>query len=257
MGATRPVRRHPLHRAALTALDFRALYRCHWKGCPSPHGPESPAALYWHLHHFHLADPGSPQTACAFGACTYHPFPSSLASPVLTLNDLSLHVRTHMPAYYAPPGYGNASTPPLVLPVDGVIPEFKAVIRHERYHAQSDESGEIAGLGFLACLVLRNVARTIKTALGSPSGAAGIRQLAEEASIFEALIAASEGRTAQREESSLDKIDYSGAKRGAEALMSLERLLVAQTLGSHGFSKVLGEVLEVITACWGRSSEGK
>jgi chromatin structure-remodeling complex subunit RSC9 len=124
-------------------------------------------------------------------------------------------------------------------------------MHHERYHAQQDDQGEATGLGFLACLVLRNVARTVRVAIGNPAGGASINSLAEgEMSIFEAIEAASEG-TEQKDgvAARLEKIDFAEAKSGAEALMGLEIKLMRTTVEDHGLGKILGEVLEVVTAC--------
>lgn len=114
-----------------------------------------------------------------------------------------------------------------------------------------DESNEVTGLGFLACLVLRNVARTVKEALGSPTGGASVNSLSGgEVSIFEQLAAAAEG--AQQKDAlsaQLDKIDFVEAKRGAEALLGLEEKLVSTTVEDHGLGKMLGEVLAVAAEC--------
>ncbi|ORY91694.1 hypothetical protein BCR35DRAFT_320194 [Leucosporidium creatinivorum] len=225
--------------------DMRTVYICRWSGCPAPLGPSSPSTLYWHLHHTHLAA-SPPPPKCAWSTCTYT---SPQTSPSLLTADLTLHARTHIPSYHPPPGYGNPPEPH--LDSQGAIPDPPITMQHERYHAQLDENLEVTGLGFLACLVLRNVARTVKVALGNPAGGASVNSLAQgEMSIFEAIEAASEG-TEQKDGvvARLEKIDFAEAKSGAEALMGLENKLVRTTVEDHGLGKILGEVLEVVTVC--------
>ncbi|KAL8280187.1 hypothetical protein RQP46_007517 [Phenoliferia psychrophenolica] len=209
--------------------DTRLVFRCRWLGCPTPLGPTSPEQLYWHVHHQHLAaSPTTPPPQCRwfYGRapttsvelyCPYVPSPSSLASPHLHLSDLSLHVRTHMPLYHAPTGYGSPPT----LPPTPPPPDQPSYVTSSRYHAQVDDSGACSGLAFLACLVLRNVARTIKLALGNPAGGASVNSLSGgEESIFEAFTKAAEGSVGRDEVlMRLEKVEFGEAKSGARALL--------------------------------------
>ena len=106
-------------------------------------------------------------------------------------------------------------------------------------------------MGFLACLVLRNAARTVKEALGNPAGGASVNSLSGgEVSIFEALAEAAEG--AQQKDgisTRLDKIDFAEAKGGSQALLGLERKLLSTTMEDHGLATILGEVLAVVKEC--------
>jgi len=168
-------------------------------------------------------------------------------------------VRTHLPDYHPPPGYlhpvtgrlHSISSPPLEL----------QRVQHSRYHAQLDEHGNPTGLGLLACLVLRNVARTVQLALdvggdgggagGPAGGGASIAALAGgESSIFEELEAAGEGGGSRDGVLGvLEKVDLKGARRGREALVGLEGVLVGTVLEDFGLGKVLGEVVGVVMQC--------
>lgn len=233
------------------STDLTAMYQCRWRDCTVSIGYSTAQALYSHLHSVHIADHARPASACCFGKCTYTPFPASLETSALTINDLSLHVRTHMPTYQPPEGYGDSAAPALVVPSDNILTDPVLKMPHERHHAQVDENGESVGLGFVASLVLRTVARTVKMGLGNPLGGAGVRQLAEHESIFEAMSAAAEGNGAQRDDllSKLDNVDYTEAAKGVDALLTLEKLVVERTFGSHGLSKVLSEVVVTIAFC--------
>lgn len=224
---------------------MKTVFVCRWGPCYDPVGPDSAASLYWHLHHTHLAV-DDPPSLCLWGGCTYS---SNEIDPLLRTNDLSLHIRTHMPTYHPPTGYGDPPTP--VEDPNAPVPDLVFSMKHERYHAQVDEAGEVTGLGYLACLVLRNVARTVKVAMGNPAGGASVELLAGgEESIFEALTAAHEGGTKKDAVMmQLEKPDLTGAKKGAEALIGLEEKLVSTTLEDFGLGKLLGEVLAVVTAC--------
>ena len=227
------------------------MYQCRWRDCNVSIGYNTAQALYSHLHSVHIVDSLRPATACSFGKCTYTPFPASLELPALTANDLSLHVRTHMPSYQPPEGYGDPPALALVVPSDGILGDPVTKLPHERHHAQVDENGESVGLGFVASLVLRTIARTVKMGLGNPLGGAGVRQLAEHESIFEAMSAAAEGNGAKRDDllSKLENVDYAEAAKGVDALLTLEKLVVERTFGSHGLSKVLSEVVVTIAFC--------
>lgn len=188
-----------------------------------------------------------------------------------------------MPSYHPPIGYGSPREQPFVP----ALPDLPARTSHDRYHAQLDDHNELTGLGFLACLVLRNVARTVKLAL--ESGGASVNALTEgQESIFEALADAGErdafvsasnlaaaveetdGTGTGREDSAappvlqvaprpstreLDKVDYASARRGADALLGLERKLMITTMEDHGLGKILGEVLAVVTECGKRAAQ--
>lgn len=118
-------------------------------------------------------------------------------------------------------------------------------MKHERYHNQKDEAGEPTGLGYLSCLILRNVARTVKLALTS-SGTSVDSLTGGEPSIFEAFARAEEGGIKKDPILiSLEKVDYTGAKKGASALLGLEAKLVETTYMDHGLGQILGEVLQV------------
>lgn len=229
-------------------LDLRTVYICRWTGCQAPLGPASPATLYWHLHHKHLSpQPPVPQTVPLKCHWSYCPYTSSHSDPTLALNDLTLHVRTHIPVYQL------ATTKPPVVPTDSnnMLLDPPTVIHHQRYHAQLDDDGEVTGLGFLACLVLRNVARTVRTALGNPAGGASVVALSGgEGSIFEAMQAAAEG--SEKKDgvfAKLEKVDYSEASVGATALVGLEQKLLMTTVEDHGLGKMLGEVLAIVADC--------
>ena len=227
------------------------MYQCRWNECATPLGYNTAQSLYSHLHSAHIENPSVPATACSFAKCAYTPSPSSLVSPARIVKDLSLHVRTHMPVYQPPEGYGDPPASALIIPFDHILPDPKTTMPHVRHHAQVDDNGESVGLGFVASLVLRTVARTIKAALGNPAGGAGVRQLAEHESIFEAMSAAAEGNSAKRDDllSRLENVDYSEAAKGVDALLSLEPLVVERSFGSHGLSKVLSEVVVTIAFC--------
>lgn len=124
-------------------------------------------------------------------------------------------------------------------------------MRHERYHAQVDETNEVTGQGLLSCLVIRNVARTVRIALGNPAGGASVQLLSGgEESIFEAMAAAAEGGTKKDPITTmLEKVDYTEARRGADALRGMEEKLVSTTVEDFGLGKILGEALEVVTMC--------
>jgi len=211
--------------------DMKAVFTCRWQGCRTPIGPTTPELLYWHIHHMHLSPavvPSCRWAKCQFTSQSMHPS-----------SDLSLHVRTHIPLYHPPPGYGDtppASGPPPSEPV--------STMRYERYHAESKEN-ELTGLALLGCLVLRNVARTVRTALGRPGAA---EMAGAEESIFEAFSAAEEGN-GQKDEvmAKLEKVDFGPAKQGKKSLDALESDLVMATMQDHLLgSKVLCEVLGVI-----------
>lgn len=230
----------------LPLTDMKAIFRCRWLGCLHPTCAISPEKLYWHLHHHHLST-YPPPSQCAWPHCTYCPSPSSLLDPTTHIADLSLHVRTHIPAYHPSPGYGTPPAPP----PPPVLPETTAQLQHERYHAQVDEHAELTGLGFLAALVLRNVARTVKLALGNPAGGASVTSLSGgEESIFEAFSKAEEGGVKRDEVVvRLEKVDYSLARSGAKALGGLEERLVRTTMEDFNLGKVLLEVVEVAVLC--------
>lgn len=215
--------------------------------------------LYWHLHHQHLATaPVPPQ--CIWPHCTYRPSATSTVAPALQTNDLSLHVRTHMPTYHPPPGYAYPPSGAATATAAAAgAPESSAMVTSERYHAKVDEAGELTGLSFLACLVLRNVARTVKVALGNPAGGASVNSLSGgDESIFEAFSKAAEG-SVKRDEvlTRLEKVDFADAKGGARALLSLEAKLVATTMEDFGLSKILGEVIEIVVLCRKAEAAGK
>lgn len=129
------------------------------------------------------------------------------------------------------------------IPLDGMLPFVKAPYRHERFHAHADETAEITGLALLSILVLRNIAGTIRFALSnSSSGGKSIAALAEENSIFEELELANEGI---ENLNNFDQVDFGPARKGIEALLSLESMLVTRATGSHSL-KILADVLEVI-----------
>ena len=181
-------------------------------------------------------------------SCDYTP---TSTDPILRTNELSLHVRTHMPKYRAPPGYEVVASDDAEINNTGIVPPLVVGMKHERYQAQVDAAGEVTGLGYLACLVLRNVARTVKTALDNPTGGASVKLLAGgEPSIFEALTAAQD-QDAKTDPLSqkLEKVDYKPARKAAEALSALEDKLVSTPVEDFGLGKILGEVLLVVTAC--------
>jgi chromatin structure-remodeling complex subunit RSC9 len=213
-------------------------------------GPTTPASLYWHLHHTHIA-PHSP-SSCCWSSCTYT---STQSNPLLRTNELSLHVRTHMPSFRAATGHETPSSTDVER--SGIVVPLGNRMKYDRYHAQLDAASEITGLGYLACLVLRNVSRTVKIALDNPAGGASVKLLAGgEPSIFESLSAAQEGGTTTDPIlQKLEKVDYAPAKRGAEALSALEDRLVSTALEDFGLGKILGEVLLVVTTCRGVTSK--
>lgn len=160
-----------------------------------------------------------------------------------------------MPSFKAAVGHETRSDTDVER--SGIIHPLVIRMKYERYHAQLDTANEITGLGFLGCLVLRNVARTVKIALDNPAGGASVKLLAGgEPSIFERLSAAQEGGTTTDPIlQMLEKVDYAPAKRGAEALRALEYTLVSTTLEDFGLGKILGEVLLVVTTCRGVTSK--
>ena len=71
-----------------------------------------------------------------------------------------------------------------------------------------------------------------------------------ESSIFEELEAAGEGGGSRDGVLGvLEKVDLKGARRGREALVGLEGVLVGTVLEDFGLGKVLGEVVGVVMQC--------
>ncbi|GAA5863172.1 hypothetical protein JCM1840_002494 [Sporobolomyces johnsonii] len=233
----------------------RGVYRCHWQGCSAPSGLDTPIALFQHVYNAHLALP-EPPFACSWARCSYS---TGQQDPSLRLAELSLHLRTHAPSLdFSVPGASISSSP---------LPELPVKLHHERYHAALDDNQEPTGMGYLACLVLRNIARTAKLALeaasaqGSSSGIAGrssvasgnaaVGRLAEgEQSIFEAFAAAAEG-TAKKDGvfSQLERVDYAIARPAVEAVVAVQDTLLKTALSDAALGKYLAEVVGIVEEC--------
>lgn len=125
-------------------------------------------------------------------------------------------------------------------------------IQHTRYHNEKDDQGEPTGIGYLCCLILRNVARTVKIASTSTSGGPSIGTMREDGeSIFEELdrAATEGGLTIDPVITRLEKVDYTKAKQAIAVLIGMEEKLVNVALQDNGLGKLLGPVLAVITDC--------
>jgi hypothetical protein len=156
-----------------------------------------------------------------------------------------------MPSYHPPHGYGSpreTQAPAVAEPV--------VTTSYERYHAQMDEAtNDVTGLGFLGCLVLRNVSRTVKIALGAAGSSSSADLAGGAKSIFDEFAAAADnGATRDEALVKIDKVDYSAARKGADALVSLERTLVAITMEDHALGKFLGEILAVCLEARGKAA---
>ncbi|SGY78773.1 BQ5605_C008g04947 [Microbotryum silenes-dioicae] len=232
-------------------VDLEKVFTCRWTGCDAAHGYKSASALYTHLEQRHVSV-ASPATSCYWTKCPF---------TTLNRNEMLVHVRVHVPSLphldieSLAADHSTAFTtsadrlnPPPVL-------DPTSTLMHHRYHAVLDDTGEPAGLGFLACIVIRNVARTVKLSLGAAAGGASVHSLMGPGatSIFEQLAAVEEsgGANATRESvwARLERHDFAEAKVGAEALMAIEERLIMTTSEDHGLGKILGEVLDVVTNC--------
>lgn len=248
----------------LCHADMRTVYICRWQDCPAPFGYDSASTLYWHVHRTHC-NPATAPKRCGWATCTYEPADASSASSTEPAYAISLHMRTHLPTYHPPPTYGNPPTPlDPTAPLPG--PPAPRLVHH-RYHAQLDSEGELTGQGYLACLVLRNVARTVKIAV--ESGGASVLALTEGgssvlASLASAAVADMDGVDATTTtttagaatmEVELETVDYKPARKGALALMDLEDRLVGVVMEDHGLGKMLGEVVSIAVECSKRVKE--
>ncbi|SCV70728.1 BQ2448_3490 [Microbotryum intermedium] len=233
-------------------VDLEKVFACRWTGCDAASGYKSAPALYAHLEQRHVSV-ASPATKCYWTKCPY---------TTLNRKEMLIHVRVHVPSLphldieslaanhsTATATSAKRLNPPPVL-------DSASTLLHHRYHAVLDDTGEPAGLGFLACIVIRNVARTVKLSLGAAAGGASVHSLMGPGatSIFEQLAAVEEsggGANATRESvwARLERHDFAEAKAGAEALMAIEESLIMTTSEDHGLGKILGEVLDVVTSC--------
>ncbi|GAA6058834.1 hypothetical protein JCM10212_002778 [Sporobolomyces blumeae] len=267
---------------------------CCWQGCPVPSGHDSTLAFHHHVYNTHLAVPAGPPAACAWSECTYVPS-ASLDDTQSRLADLVLHARVHLPplpsyppalkALYptldvAPSSSSTPSSEQQLRPTEGDVPPAK--LHHVRYHAQLDDQKEPSGPGFLACLILRNLARAGKlardatgttltdsqgpqrTGTGAGSGAGGggggrvtvasgssaVGRLAEgEQSIFEAFAQAEEASTAKKGSSvanQVEKVDWSIAVPVLDALDAVRDDVVRTALSDAALGKYLAEVVATV-----------
>lgn len=210
---------------------------CEWQGCALVSGLESPQSLYDHIKDVHFS-PEEPPSRCCWAHCNYQPAasdPENVAASVL------VHARTHIPTL--------AKTTLNVSDKNVLIdPPVKAV--HERFHDVTDDQGEISGTGLLASLVLRNISRVVRTALGKSSSTSSVKALSEgERSIFEAFQAAAEGGKQSKDPIAalLEKVDYTPARDGAHAFIALADDLLKLSVESHLLGRLLGEAMETVT----------
>jgi chromatin structure-remodeling complex subunit RSC9 len=249
---------------------------CKWFGCSAPIGSTSIESLYSHLYHFHLLPLSSPSTsspetahACHWIDCNYNTTLSS-DNPLVSINELAVHLRSHL---YTTSG-------PITTYLPTPKPPATAIMTHERYHAEvsKQDAAEITGIGFIACLVIRNIARLVKDMLikdgviaatsivdPAPTNEDDVdkNQVDEETtmrskSLFELMSLASRSDADDPLSLALEsQVDYTAAKKNAmEGLEGIEEKLVMATVESHHLGRVLGEVLLVTTECAKRKRGG-
>ncbi|GAA6033634.1 hypothetical protein JCM8097_004359 [Rhodosporidiobolus ruineniae] len=215
--------------------ELQSRNRCKWTGCTSPSLLDSPSSCYAHLLDAHLS-PSLPASsippACAWNGCVYTPSAAHASDPALRRADLALHVRSHLD--FLPASHASSSSSSTSASTGSGLPDLPAILTHERHHAERDVPSSsssaptnpglhsAAGASLLSVLILRNLARTAKSAVDAKlassgagssssagagggaqqgpggvsvaSGNAAIGRLAgDEQSIFEAFALAAEG----------------------------------------------------------------
>ncbi|KAM0788749.1 hypothetical protein ACM66B_002841 [Microbotryomycetes sp. NB124-2] len=242
-------------------LDKRSVFVCRWSGCSAPLGPGSPDELFQHICQAHLT-PGSDR--CCWVSCEHK---ATRTDSNAKVEEMKLHVSSHMPVYHPPPEYGN---PPKALSDYFDDPETPMTV-DDCVRLGVGAGGDVEGLPFVAALVLRNLARTARNAVASSGGtgeestgddqqqqskptAISIESLtANETSILVLLERAAEGDKAEEHDDAekalegLDKVIYARAKHSMSALQSFEEEMVQMAFSDASLGKLIGDILSLIS----------
>ncbi|KAL7424576.1 Chromatin structure-remodeling complex protein rsc9 [Cryptotrichosporon argae] len=157
------------------ATENEDLYACAWQACTESTGHSSPTALLAHVHATHLTP--SPD-ACAWGTCT---------QPRPTLS----HLATHIP-YAASPAPSmvtvDARAPaPFADPLSRPAPYLPKAhrLRFAATLTPTDAKRQPAGAPFLAALVVRNLARTLRAEVAAAASVSAEEQASKKKAMRE------------------------------------------------------------------------
>ncbi|WWC61450.1 uncharacterized protein I303_104034 [Kwoniella dejecticola CBS 10117] len=145
--------------------DDQERFTCLWQNCPSPHSPTDPKSLLAHIQATHLTT-SQPPLRCQWADCTQMPFTLS-------------HLLTHLPSSHPTPVpeviTSHPSTPDVQISQSSVtsrlVPPlarpFKLHFAATTTPTESTQGqGRIpVGTALLTCLILRNLAKTLKAEL--------------------------------------------------------------------------------------------
>ena len=142
-------------------VAVRDRWRCQWQECNLETPCSSPSQLYDHLREVHIANQDS-DFSCRFGHCEF------IAKSAM---GLSLHCSTHISTN------SPASRESLFNPIEAAdaLDKSQKSFIDTRVRAQVSGNDSACGIGFLAMLTLRNLARAIALASSQHAGNPAMR----------------------------------------------------------------------------------
>ncbi|GAA94487.1 uncharacterized protein L969DRAFT_91553 [Mixia osmundae IAM 14324] len=222
-----------------TRIDLARVYACQWRDCKMQPGA-TPDQLYSHIKtHLYgdLPAEQSPQDhlRCQWSDCKFAS--SRPASTPLSAVEVDLHARTHILT-----GYQQAQLPPepAAPTSSGPATAFDYTI----WSAAMNDSGDLTGPALIAALIVRNLARSIRTA--------AVRAYSNTNDKYGNGISF-QGRTNpeadQEQEQSEGQSEFKAiADAGRDALASLEPQIVEFCSSSRPLSQYCADILESISA---------